>query len=179
MGILTGFARAVDALNGAVGRIVAWLALATVLICASVVVMRYAFGVGLIWLQELYVWTHAVVFMLGAGYTLLVNGHVRVDIYYARATPRRKAWLDLIGTVVFLMPWLIVLAWYATPYVAASWELYEESSQTGGMPGLYILKSAILGFCLLVGLQGLAIVARSIVTIAGGDADAPAGTQAG
>jgi TRAP-type mannitol/chloroaromatic compound transport system permease small subunit len=177
MGLLLGFARAVDALNGAVGRAVAWLAVATVLVCAGVVVLRYAFGIGLIWLQELYVWTHAIVFMLGAGYTLLVNGHVRVDIYYARVSPRRKAWLDLVGTLVFLMPWLVVLTWYAVPYVEASWQLHEGSSQTGGMPALYILKTAILGFCLLVGLQGLAILARCVATIAGEDAAAttPAG----
>jgi TRAP-type mannitol/chloroaromatic compound transport system permease small subunit len=179
MGFLTNFARAVDALNGAAGRAVAWLTVATVLICAAVVVLRYAFGIGLIWLQELYVWTHAIVFMLGAGYTLLINGHVRVDIYYARVSPRRKAWLDLIGTVVFLMPWLIVLAAYAIPYIAASWQLGEASSQTGGMPGLYLLKSAILGFCLLVGLQGLAIIARSVVVIAGSsDHGGPADTSA-
>jgi TRAP-type mannitol/chloroaromatic compound transport system permease small subunit len=175
MGGLATFVRAVGALNRAVGNIVAWLALGTVVVCAAVVVLRYAFGIGLIWLQELYVWFHALVFMLGAGYTLLVNGHVRVDIYYASVDARRKAWLDLIGTLVFLLPWIIVLTWYAIPYVAASWRLFEESSQTGGMPGLYLLKSAILAFCLLVGLQGLAIIARSILVLAGRDDAAQAG----
>lgn len=177
MGGLATFVRAVGALNRAVGSIVAWLALATVLVCAAVVVLRYAFGIGLIWLQELYVWFHALVFMLGAGYTLLVNGHVRVDIYYASVDARRKAWFDLVGTLIFLLPWIIVLTWYAIPYVAASWRLFEESTQTGGMPALYLLKSAILAFCLLVGLQGLAIIARSILVLAGRDGDVPA--QAG
>src|SRR5690606_15329428 len=98
------FVRAVDALNEAVGRVAAWLTLATVLICAVVVVMRYAFSSGFIWLQELFVWTYACVFMLGAGYTLLHDGHVRVDIFYARAGPRARAIVNLFGVFVFLLP---------------------------------------------------------------------------
>ena len=164
------FVRAVDALNEGVGRVAAWLTLATVLICAVVVVMRYAFSFGFIWLQELFVWTYACVFMLGAGYTLLHGGHVRVDIFYARMSPRARAIVDLFGAFVFLLPWVALTAWTSTPYVRASWRLSEESAQTGGMPGLYLLKSVILVFCVLLGLQGLAMIGRSILTLAGHDA---------
>lgn len=163
------FVRAVDALNEAVGRVAAWLTLATVLICAVVVVMRYAFSMGFIWLQELFVWTYAGVFMLGAGYTLLHEGHVRVDILYARAGPRARAIVDLVGSFVFLLPWIALTAWMSVPYVRASWALGEESAQTGGMPGLYLLKSVILVFCVLLGLQGLALAGRSLLTLTGRD----------
>lgn len=167
------FVRAVDALNEAVGRIAAWLTLATVLICAVVVVMRYAFSAGFIWLQELFVWTYAGVFMLGAGYTLLHNGHVRVDIFYARAGPRVRAVVDLFGVFVFLLPWIVLTAWMSVPYVRASWVLDEESAQSGGMPGLFLLKSVLLVFCVLLGLQGLALAGRSVLTLAGHDGLAP------
>lgn len=167
MRVLAAFVRLAETVNDVVGRGVAYLTLATVLICATVVVIRYAFQTGFIWLQELFVWTHAIAFMLGAGFTLMVNRHVRVDIVYATRSERTQAWLDLGSTIVFLFPWIFVLSYYAWPYVAASWELGEESPQVGGMPGLYLLKSVLLGFCILMLLQGLAICARSALVIGG------------
>lgn len=167
MSVLVAFIRWAEAVNYRVGEWVKWLTLATVLICATVVFIRYALQAGLIWLQDLYVWIHGAVFMLGAGYTFMANRHVRVDIYYARLSPVRQAWFDLGATLVFLFPWIIVLAWYAWPYVGASFALQEGSSQVGGMPGLYILKAAILAFCGLMALQGLAVIARCILTISG------------
>ena len=167
------FVRAVDALNETVGRVAAWLTLVTVLICAVVVVMRYAFSAGFIWLQELFVWTYACVFMLGAGYTLLHEGHVRVDIFYARAGPRGRAIVNLVGVFLFLLPWIALTAWMSAPYVRASWALGEESGQSDGMPGLYLLKSVLLVFCVLLGLQGLALAGRSILTLAGHDPASP------
>lgn len=167
MRALAGFVRVAEAVNDAVGRAVAYLTLATVVICALVVVIRYVFLTGFIWLQELFVWTHAAAFMLGAGFTLMMNRHVRVDIVYATRRPTTQAWLDLLSTLVFLFPWIAVLWWYAWPYVVASWELRETSPQTGGMPGFYVLKSVILAFCGLMFLQGLALCARSLLVIGG------------
>lgn len=167
MGALAGFVRFAEAVNDYIGRAVAWLTLATVLICATVVIIRYALHTGYVWMQELYVWTHAAAFMLGAGYTLMANKHVRVDIVYARVSPKRQAWLDLLSTLVFLFPWVILLAYYAWPYVITSWELWETSSQVGGMPGLYVMKTIILAFAGLMFLQGLAICGRSILVING------------
>jgi TRAP-type mannitol/chloroaromatic compound transport system permease small subunit len=165
MGALAGFVRFAEAVNDYVGRIVAWLTLATVLVCATVVFIRYALQTGFVWMQELYVWTHAAAFMLGAGYTLMANKHVRVDILYARASPKKQAWLDLISTFVFLFPWVTLLSYFAWPYVLQSWELWETSSQVGGMPGLYIMKTIILAFGGLMFLQGLAICARSVLIL--------------
>ena len=167
MGALAGFVRFAEAVNGYVGRTVAWLTLATVLICATVVFIRYALHTGYVWMQELYVWTHAAAFMLGAGYTLMANKHVRVDIAYARASPRTQAWLDLFSTLVFLFPWVILLTYFAWPYVMTSWALWETSSQVGGMPGLYVMKTIILLFAGLMFLQGLVICARSILVLNG------------
>lgn len=179
MGALARFIHFAEGLNDYVGRIVSWLTLATVLICATVVFIRYVLAAGFIWMQELYVWTHAAAFMLGAGYTLMANKHVRVDIMYARASPKTQAWLDLISTVVFLFPWILVLSYLAWPYVLTSWQLWEVSQQVGGMHGLYILKTVILVFCALMMLQGLAICARSILVIAGHGDLAPPRTVAG
>ena len=97
MRALAGFVRFAEAVNDVVGRTVAYFTLATVLICATVVIIRYVFETGFIWLQELYVWTHAAAFMLGAGFTLMVNRHVRVDILYATRSERTRAWLDLLA----------------------------------------------------------------------------------
>ncbi|MDF2764009.1 MAG: putative transporter, DctQ-like rane protein [Rhodospirillales bacterium] len=174
MSALIAFIRAVDAVNEVVGRVVAWLTFGTVAVCFLVVVLRYVFSIGFIWLQELYVWQHAVVFMLGAGYTLLHGGHVRVDIFYARMDPRRRAVVDLFGTFVFLLPWLGVVIYYGMPFQILSWRLLEPSSQSDGLPGFFLLKSVIPAFCVLVGLQGLAIAARSILVLAGREEYAPA-----
>jgi TRAP-type mannitol/chloroaromatic compound transport system permease small subunit len=164
---LIGFVRFVDALNERVGRMVGWLTIGTVAICAMVVVLRYAVGVGFIWMQELYVWIHAAVFMLGAGYTFKVNGHVRVDLAYANASVRTKAWIELFGGLIFLLPWLILVGAMSTPWIWASILTNESSASTGGMPGLYVLKTIIPLFCLLLGLQGLAAMARSILVLSG------------
>ena len=174
MSALAMFVRAVDWLNEQVGRLVSWLTLATVLICAAVVLLRYALSEGFVWMQELYVWTAGAVFMLGSGYTLLHGGHVRVDIFYVRASARGRAWINLIGTLVFLLPWLALVAVMAWPYVRASWVLSEASAQTGGMPGQYLFKTMLLVFCILLALQGLAMIGRSILTIAGRDDLQPA-----
>jgi TRAP-type mannitol/chloroaromatic compound transport system permease small subunit len=159
--------RVIDGINRNVGRVVAWLTLATVLICGAVVVLRYAAGVGQIWMQELYVWTHAMTFLLAAGFASMLNAHVRVDIFYARLSPKGRAWVDIFGVVFLLMPWLGLLAWTAWTYVTYSWATGEVSVQSNGMPGVYVLKSMMLAFVVLLGLQGLAWVGRSVLVLAG------------
>jgi TRAP-type mannitol/chloroaromatic compound transport system permease small subunit len=175
MGALIAYVRGVDRINEFVGRAVAWLTLGTVATCFLVVVLRYGFSVGSICLQEAYVWQHATVFMVGAGYTFLHAGHVRVDIFYSRMSPRRKAWVDLGGTLVFLLPWLGVLVWFGLPFIELSWRIREGSSQAGGCPGFFLLKSVIMLFALLVAIQGVALAARSVLVLAGRDEFAPGG----
>ncbi len=159
--------RAIDRLNDVIGRGAAWLTLAMVLTTFFVALMRYGFNWGQVWVQELYVWMHGVVFMIGAGYTLLHNGHVRVDVFYRPAGQRFKAWVDLFGTLLLLLPIVVMVFVYAWPYVAESWARGEASRETGGLPGLYLLKSVILAFCVLVGLQGLSLMGRSLLILQG------------
>ena len=167
MSVFVSFVRVVDRLNEVVGRAVAWLVIAMVLITFAVVVMRYVYSFGFVWLQESYVWLHGITFMLGAGYTLLHNAHVRVDVYYRPGGQRYKALVDLIGVFVLLLPMIVVVTWVAVPYVEASWVKLEASREAGGLPGLFLLKSVILGFCLLVGLQGLSLAAHSYLVLTG------------
>jgi TRAP-type mannitol/chloroaromatic compound transport system permease small subunit len=164
---LQGLARAIDRLNEAIGVSVAWLALFTVLVEFAVVLMRYMFGVGSVKMQESIVYMHATVFMVAAGYTLLHDGHVRCDIFYAAATPRRQAMVDLIGVFVFLLPTCALIAWVAWPYVAAAWAVREGSPEGSlGIPGVYLLKSIILLFAGLVALQGVAMAIHAALRLA-------------
>jgi len=165
--VLAGFVRKIDRLNELVGRGVAWLTLAMVLVTFLVVILRYVFSFGWVWMQESYVWLHGIVFMLGAGYTLLHNGHVRVDIFYRPASERHKAWVDLFGVCVLLLPLLVVTLIFSWEYVIKSWEGLEESREAGGLPGLYLLKSVIWCFCVLVALQALSLAGRCVLVLAG------------
>lgn len=167
MAALAAFVRLIDRLNDTIGRGVAWLTLAMVLITFAVVVLRYIYSIGWVWMQESYVWLNGIVFMLGAGYTLLHNGHVRVDIIYRTASPRYKAIIDIFGSFVLLLPMVTVVFWVSFNYVVASWLKFEESREAGGLPGLFLLKTVILAFCLLLGLQGLALAGRSVLSLAG------------
>ena len=167
MQALASFARFVDRINDAVGRAVAWLTLAMVLITFLVVILRYGFALGWVWVQEFYVWLHGIVFMVAAGYTLLRNEHVRVDVFYRPRSRRFKAWVDLLGVLLLLLPFVMTIAILSWPYVVISWVRLEESYEAGGMPGLFLLKTMILVFCALVGLQGLSLAARSVLVLAG------------
>lgn len=159
--------RAISALNRQAGRVLSWLSLAVVAVCFTVVVQRYFFHVSFVWMQDLYVWLSGAMFTGVAGYTLLRDDHVRVDIFYRSWSVRGKAIADLIGVAVFLLPFVMVVGTYGWTFVARSWRLYEASANYGGMPGLFILKTFILVFCVLVGLQGLAWAFRSILVLAG------------
>ena len=165
MNALASFVRAVDRMNELIGRAVAWLTLAMVIITFSVVVLRYVYAIGWVWLQESYVWLHGVVFMIGAGYTLLHNGHVRVDVFYRPSGPRYKALVDLFGALLLLLPVVLLIFFVSYDYVLDSWRRLEESREAGGLPGLFLLKSVILGFCALMGLQGLSLAARSLLVL--------------
>ena len=161
------FVSAVGRLNALVGKTFSWLALAAVLVCFTVVVQRYLFSTTQLWMQDLYVWLNGAMFMAVAGYTLLIDGHVRVDILYRPASRRRKAIMDLIGVLLFLLPFCAVVWLWGFEYVQRAWMLREGSANPGGMPGLYILKGFILVFVVLVGLQGIAMALRSVLVLRG------------
>jgi TRAP-type mannitol/chloroaromatic compound transport system permease small subunit len=158
----------IDRLNGAVGRTVAWAALFIVLTQFTVVLLRYIFGVGSIWLSESIIYGHAAMFMLAAAWTLREGGHVRVDVFYADAAPRTKAWVDLLGALLLLLPFMVVLAWFALPYVARSWAILERSRETSGIPAVFLLKTLIPLFALLMALQGVSQAIRAANVLADG-----------
>ncbi len=179
MDALAGFVRTIDKINETVGRAVSWLTLAMVLITFAVVVLRYVFSLGWVWMQEFYVWLHGIVFMVGAGYTLLHNGHVRVDIFYRPATDRYRALVDLCGAILLLAPMIVMVFIGSWDYVIRSWAGLEESREAGGLPGLFLLKSVLWIFCLLVAAQGLSLAARSILILNGRTEFVPHGEKAG
>lgn len=158
---LIATADGIDRVIAAIGRVVAWLALCVVLVQFAVVVLRYAFGIGSIWLSESVIYGHAGLFMLAAAWTLQVGGHVRVDIFYADASPRTRAMVDLVGALILLLPFMAVIAWFAVPYVARSWALWERSRETSGLPFVYLLKTLIPLFALLMALQGMSQAIRA------------------
>ncbi|MFK8035872.1 MAG: TRAP transporter small permease subunit, partial [Hyphomicrobiales bacterium] len=143
----------IDRINKSVGRTVMWFALLLVLVQFVVVLMRYVFGVGSIFAQESITYMHGFLFMLAAAFTLLVDGHVRVDIFYREAKPRKKAMVNLFGALVLLLPVCIVIFWTSFPYVAASWASFEGSPETSGIQARYLQKTAILGFAVLMAMQ--------------------------
>jgi TRAP-type mannitol/chloroaromatic compound transport system permease small subunit len=164
---LVAFVNLIDRLNERIGQGIAWLTLLMVLITFTVVILRYVYAIGWVWLQESYVWLHGVVFMVGAGYTLLHNGHVRVDIFYRPNSARYKAIIDFFGSLVLLLPLVLVIIFVSYGYVLDSWMRLEESREAGGLPALFLLKSVILVFCVLIGLQGLSLMARSFLVLIG------------
>jgi TRAP-type mannitol/chloroaromatic compound transport system permease small subunit len=158
----------IDRTTAAIGRAAAWCCLFIVVAEFVVVVMRYAFGIGSIRLQESVLYGHAALFMLAAAWTLQTDGHVRVDIFYAQASPRTRALIDLLGAVVFLLPFAIVLGALSIPYVARSWAILEGSRETSGLPFVYLLKTLIPLFALLIGLQGIAQAIRAALVLRDG-----------
>jgi len=171
---LARIARLIDQFSEWTGRAIAWLTLGMVLVTFAVVVLRYLFNTGWIAMQESITYMHALVFMLGAAYTLRHDGHVRVDIFYQRFGPRGRAWVDLLGTLLLLAPVTVFIAWESWEYVASAWQLHEGSREAGGLPWVYLLKSAIPLMALLMLLQGVSLALRSVRVILGHEEDAPA-----
>ncbi len=126
------------------GKTVAWLTLLMVLLTFTIVILRYGFSLGWIWLQETLTYLHVTVFTVAAAWTLQLDGHVRVDIFYASMTVRKRALVDLAGTLIFLVPFCIFLLVIAWPYTASSWRLLESSREAGGLPLVFLLKSLVL-----------------------------------
>lgn len=166
---LERFVAAIEGLNAAVGKLTAWLALGTVLVCFATVYLRYALNTNFTWLQEAYVWQHATVILLGAAYSMLTGNFVRVDIFYGKMAPKRRALVDLVGTLVFLFPFLAVVGWVFLRSFLSSYAADEGSNNPGGLPNWWILQAALLGFTFLIFLQGLAAIARSFLVFGGRD----------
>ena len=156
-----------DRISNITGKATSWLTLAMVVLTSIIVVMRYVFDAGLIWMQESVTWMHAAVFMVGAAYTLLHEEHVRVDIFYRKMSERQRAIVDLVGVVLFLLPLCGFLAFMAYDFAAAAWSIHETSREPGGLPYpmIPLLKSIVIVMPVAVALQGISMLIRSIKTI--------------
>jgi len=151
-----------ESINKITGLAVSWLTLLMVIITFLVVILRYIFDFGSIALQESITYMHACVFLLGAAYTLQKNAHVRVDIFYQKFSDKNRALIDLFGTLFFLVPSMLFIFIISWEYVTESWGVFESSREAGGLPGVFLLKSAILIMAALMLIQGAANILRSI-----------------
>lgn len=162
---LSSLADKIDRFSSAIGRAAAWLCLFIVLMQFAIVVLRYALGLGSIWLYESVLYAHAALFLLAAAWTLHEGGHVRVDVFYSTASPRIRALIDLCGALLLLIPFAIAIAVFALPYVARSWALLERSRETSGLPIVFLLKTLIPVFAVMLALQGVAQAIRAASTL--------------
>jgi len=153
--------RRLEGISEWTGRATAWLTLFMVITTFVVVVLRYAFNTGWIALQESITYLHAFVFLLGAAYTLKHEDHVRVDIFYRKLSTRGQALVNLLGVLFLLLPVALFITVTSWDYVLDSWDLLEGSAETGGLPFVYILKSAMLLMTALLLLQGIAMLLRA------------------
>lgn len=149
-----------DGINRVTAKVIRWFALLMVLVQFAIVVGRYVFGVNSIAAQESVLYMHAAFFMLGAGYTLLVDKHVRVDVFYAKVSPATQRRIDIFGHIVLLLPSMLVLLYWSWPSVRNSWKILEGPISVGGIEAVFLLKTLIPAFCILVILQSLSLLAR-------------------
>ncbi len=154
-------------INRAVGLSVRWLVLLMLLIQFVVVILRYTLGYSSIAINESVLYLHATVFMLGAGYTLLIDGHVRVDIFYAKAGKRTQAKIDLFGHIALLMPAMLALLYWTWPSVYNAWKIKEGAISVGGIPATWVMKLLIPGFCILLLIQSLACLLQKVLLLFG------------
>ena len=159
--------RSIDRFTDITGRAISWLCLAMVAMTVVIVVLRYYFESGSIALQESITYLHGLVFMLGIAFTLQRGGHVRVDIFYRGFSPQKKALVDLIGGLVFLLPVSLLILIFSWDYVVASWAIGETSEERSGIQGIYLLKTLLLLMPATLMLQGLAEILRSTLVLLG------------
>jgi TRAP-type mannitol/chloroaromatic compound transport system permease small subunit len=158
---MSSWSREIDRINQLLCRLVSWFTLLMVLLTFLIVVLRYGFNLGWIAMQESVMYLHAMVFLLGSAHTLRANEHVRVDIFYRRMTAAKQAVVDIVGSVLLLLPvnlFILAISW---DYVSDSWGQLESSPEAGGLPLVFVLKTFILVFALTMTLQGIAEIIRN------------------
>lgn len=159
------FIRLLDSIAEFTGTTTAWLTGIMVIVTAIVVGLRHGFDIGSIGLQESVTYMHAAVFMLGAAYTLKNDGHVRVDILHKKMSPRARAWVEVLGSLLFTLPVMIFIGWGSLEFVQESWRINEGSTDSGGIGGVYLLKTLLPVMAVSVGLQAIAELVRSLLVL--------------
>ncbi|MBV1932675.1 MAG: TRAP transporter small permease subunit [Porticoccaceae bacterium] len=176
-GISGKITRTIDTFTDYCGKTVAWLTAAMVVVTCTIVVMRYALESGSIALQESLTYLHGLVFMGGISFTLKRGGHVRVDIFYRKFSTRSKAYVDLAGPVLLLLPVTLVIFWLSLDYVNNSWAIKEVSSESTGLPWVYLLKTLLLIMPVALLLQGFAEFLKALHIVCGVNASHTSVTQ--
>jgi TRAP-type mannitol/chloroaromatic compound transport system permease small subunit len=157
--------RIINLINRVIGETVSWLTLLMVLVTVLVVVLRYGFNIGFIWMQESVRFMYSAVFLLCAGYTLFKDKHVRVDVLYLSLSERKKALVDLIGSIFLLLPVCFIIFYYSWSYVLNSWEQMEGSIEERGLHLVFLMKTFIWLFAILVSMQSLATIINSFIIL--------------
>jgi len=157
--------RIINLINRVIGETISWLTLFMVLVTVLVVVLRYGFNIGFIWMQESVRFMYSAVFLLCAGYTLLKDKHVRVDVLYLNLSEKNKALVDLIGSIFLLLPVCFVIFYYSWSYVLNSWEQMEGSIEERGLHLVFLMKTFIWFFAILVSMQSIAIIINSVTIL--------------
>lgn len=161
----TSMVRFIDNFTEFIGKTISWLTLLMVVLTFIIVVMRYGFNFGSIAMQESVIYCHGLVFMLGAAYTLKTDGHVRVDIFYQNFSNKKKALVNLLGSVFLLLPVCLFIFFISFDYVSTAWRILEKSPEAGGLPLVYLNKSYLLVLAVTLSLQGLAEIGRNLLVL--------------
>ncbi len=167
MNFLVKISALIDSFSEVTGKAVSWLTLVMVVLVTVDVLLRYMFHISFVAVQELEWHLFALVFLLGGGYTLRHNAHVRVDVIYQRLGRKARAWINIIGTIIFLFPGCFLMISTSIPFVQSSIALHEMSPDPGGLPGRYLIKMAIPLAFIFMAVQGLSLIIHSIMDIAG------------
>ena len=167
MNILCKISKFIDNLNIKVGKLFSWLLILMVLFTCLIVVLRYLFNIGFIWMQELVRFFYAAVFMLCAAYTLVENAHVRVDIFYSKMSEKNKNLVNILGSIFFLIPVCFITFFYSFSYVINSWMQLEGSLEERGLHAVFIMKTFIWLFSFMLFAQALSIIFSNINKIRG------------
>lgn len=157
--------RLLDSITELTGITTAWLTGVMVVIACVVVTLRHLFDVGSVALQESITYMHAIVFMLGAAYALKTGDHVRVDIFYSKFSAQQRAWVEVLGSLLFTLPLMIFIGWSSVDFVRESWRIGEGSTDSGGLGGVYLLKSLLPLMAVSVSLQALAEMLRNLLVL--------------
>ncbi|MAD28708.1 MAG: hypothetical protein CMP00_03475 [Woeseiaceae bacterium] len=167
MNLINLISKAIDHAIKVVGNAVSWLTLIMTVITFLIVILRYVFNIGSIWMQESLVWMHSAIFLLGAAYTLKLDEHVRVDIFYRSFSPKQKSWVNIIGAIFFALPVCIFLLIVTGDFVSSSWLVKEISRDAGGLlyPAIPLLKSMLLIMPLLIIFQIISILCKEFTKI--------------
>ena len=155
----------IEKLNKKIGETVSWLVLSMALTAFFVVLLRYFYNIGFVWMQESYIWMHGLIFLFGASYALMNDKHVRVDIFYRLTSEKIKALINIIFSILFLIPFIIVISKYSIPYILKSWDGLEKSREAGGIPFLYLYKSCLLLFCINLFFQTISLILRCLLVL--------------